>query len=50
MFQVLVLTTNGAKGVTQDELVSALEAASLENLNIINLNLLQIINNLKQLK
>ena len=50
MFQVLGLTTNGAKGVTQDELVSALEAASLENLNIINLNLLQIINNLKQLK
>ena len=43
MFQVLGLTTNGAKGVTQDEMVSALEATSLENLNTINLNLLQII-------
>ncbi len=43
MFQVLGLTTNGAKGTTQDEMVSALEATSLENLNTINLNLLQII-------
>ena len=43
MFQVLGLTANGAKGVTQDEMVSALEATSLENLNTINLNLLKII-------
>jgi len=43
MFQVLGLTTNGAKGVTQDEMVSALEATSLENLNNINLNILQSI-------
>ena len=43
MFQVLGLTTNGAKGVTQDEMISALEATSLENLNNINLNILQSI-------
>jgi len=43
MFQVLGLTTNGAKGVTQDEMVSALEATSLKNLNTINLNILQVI-------
>ena len=43
IFQVLGLTTNGAKGVTQDEMVSTLEATSLENLNNINLNLLQSI-------
>ena len=43
MFQVLGLTTNGAKKTTQDEMISALEASSLENLNTINLNLLQII-------
>jgi len=43
IFQILGLTTNGGKGVTQDEMVSALEATSLENLNTINLNLLQII-------
>jgi len=43
MFQVLGLTTNGAKGETQDEMVSALEATSLENLNTINLNILRII-------
>ena len=43
IFQVLGLTTNGAKGVTQDEMVSALEATSLENLNNINLNILQSI-------
>ena len=43
MFQVLGLTTNGAKGTTQDEMVSALEATSLENLNNINLNILQSI-------
>ena len=43
MFQVLGLTTNGAKGVTQDEMVSALETTSLDNLNNINLNILQSI-------
>ena len=43
MFQVLGLTANGAKGVTQDEMVSALEATSLANLNTINLNILQAI-------
>ena len=43
IFQVLGLTTNGAKGVTQDEMVFALEATSLENLNNINLNILQSI-------
>ena len=43
IFQVLGLTTNGGKGVTQDEMVSALEATSLENLNNINLNILQSI-------
>ena len=43
IFQILGLTTNGAKGVTQDEMVSALEATSLENLNNINLNILQSI-------
>ena len=43
IFQVLGLTTNGAKGVTQDEMVFALETTSLENLNDINLNILQSI-------
>ena len=43
IFQVLGLTTNGAKGVTQDEMVSTLEATSLEILNNINLNILQSI-------
>ncbi len=43
IFQILGLTTNGAKGVTQDEMVSALETTSLENLNNINLNILQSI-------
>jgi len=43
IFQILGLTTNGAKGVTQDEMVSALETTSLDNLNNINLNILQSI-------
>jgi len=44
IFQVLGLTTNGGKGETQEQMVSALEANSLENLNSINLNILQTIN------
>lgn len=43
IFQVLGLTANGAVGNTLDEMVSTLEASSLENVNGINLKLIQII-------
>lgn len=43
IFQVLGLTTNGAKNITQSEMVSTLEATSLDNLNNINLKLKNII-------
>ena len=43
IFQVLGLTTNGAVGDTQKEMIETLEAESLENLNGINLKLIEII-------
>ena len=50
IFQVLGLTTVGTKRVTQDEMVSTLEATSLENLNTINLNILQTIKQFETVK
>ncbi len=41
MFQVLGLTTNGAVGETQSEMLSTLQATSLDSLNSINLKVIQ---------
>lgn len=43
IFQVLGLTTNGAKTTTQFEMISTLETTSLDNLNNLNLKLKDII-------
>ena len=44
MFQVLGLTTNGAYGTTQKEMLSTLQAESLSELNSVNVQLIEIIN------
>ena len=41
IFQVLGLTTNGAVGTTQKEMISTLEASTLDNLNNINLKIIE---------
>ena len=43
IFQVLGLTTNGAAGTTQKEMITTLEALSIENLNNINFQLIKSI-------
>ena len=43
MFQVLGLTTNGAYGTTQKEMLSTLQVESLDELNSVNLKLIEII-------
>ena len=43
IFQVLGLTTNGASGTTQKEMMTALEASTIENLNNINFQLIKTI-------
>ena len=43
IFQVLGLTTNGAAGTTQKEMMTALEASTIENLNNINFQLIKTI-------
>ena len=43
MFQVLGLTTNGAYGTTQKEMISTLQADSLSELNSINLKVIETI-------
>ena len=43
IFQVLGLTTNGAAGVTQKEMITALEASSIENINNRNFQLIKTI-------
>ena len=45
IFQVLGLTTNGAVGTTQKEMISTLETSTLENLNNINLKIIDKIKN-----
>jgi len=40
IFQVLGLTTNGALGTTQKEMISTLESSTLDNLNNINLKII----------
>jgi len=45
IFQVLGLTTNGGVGTTQKEMISTLEASSLDNLNSINLKIIDKIKN-----
>ena len=44
MYQVLGLTTNGAYGTTQKEMLSTLQAESLSELNSVNVQLIEIIN------
>jgi serpin B len=41
IFQVLGLTTNGALGTTQQEMISTLETSTLDNLNNINLKIIE---------
>ena len=41
IFQVLGLTTNGAVGTTQKEMISTLESSTLDNLNNINLKIIE---------
>ena len=41
IFQVLGLTTNGGVGTTQEEMISTLEASTLDNLNNINLKIIE---------
>ena len=43
IFQVLGLTTNGAAGTTQKEMITALETSNIENLNNINFQLIKAI-------
>ena len=43
IFQVLGLTTNGAAGTTQKEMMTALEVSTIENLNNINFQLIKTI-------
>ena len=43
IYQALSLTTNGAKGETQKELLNLLDNKSMEEINYINLNILSII-------
>jgi len=45
IFQVLGLTTNGGVGITQKEMISTLEASTLDNLNNVNLKIKDIIKN-----
>ena len=45
IFQVLGLTTNGALGTTQNEMISTLESSTLDNLNNINLKIIDVIKN-----
>ena len=45
IFQVLGLTTNGAVGETQSEMVSTLEESSLDNLNNVNYKLMNLMKN-----
>ena len=45
IFQVLGLTTNGALGTTQKEMISTLESSTLDNLNNINLKIIDKIKN-----
>ena len=45
IFQVLGLTTNGAVGTTQKEMISTLESSTLDNLNNINLKIIDKIKN-----
>lgn len=40
IFQILGLTTNGALGTTQKEMISTLESSTLDNLNNINLKII----------
>ena len=47
IFQVLGLTTNGAAGVTQKEMITALEVSSIDNLNNINFQLIKAIQKFK---
>ena len=45
IFQVLGLTTNGGVGTTQEEMISTLEASTLDNLNNINFKIIEKIKN-----
>ena len=45
IFQVLGLTTNGALGTTQKEMISTLESSTLDNLNNITLKIIDKITN-----
>ena len=47
IFQILSLTSNGAKGETQKEMVLALQGADLDKLNYVNYEILEIIKNFK---
>ena len=45
IFQILSLTTNGAKGITQKEMLEALEVEDIETLNKINYEILEVFKN-----
>ena len=47
IFQILSLTTNGAKGQTQKEMVQALQGADLDKLNYVNYEILEIFQTFK---
>jgi len=47
IFQILSLTSNGAKGQTQKEMVQALQGADLEKLNYANYEILEIFQKFK---
>ena len=50
IFQILSLTTNGAKGRTQSEMLDVLQSESIEDLNNINYEILSVFKSFKTLE
>ena len=50
IFQILSLTSNGAKSDTQLEMIQALQGEDIDNLNSINYEILEIIQNFKSVE
>ena len=50
IFQILSLTTNGAKGQTQSEMLDVLQSESIEDLNNINYEILSVFKSFKTLE
>ena len=48
IFQILSLTTNGAKGQTQKEMMQVLQGTKMEKLNKVNYKILKIFKKMKQ--